>query len=62
MDINIVGLIVTIVIAGVAWWINDVLNKVAILKTVVQVIIVVVALCLIWQDLGIHNQYIHIGR
>ena len=61
MDVNVVGLIATIIIAGVAWWANDTLNKVTILKTVIKVVIVVVALLLVWQYLGIRNQTIRVG-
>lgn len=55
MDINVVGLIATCIIAWVAWWINDSLNKVAILNTIIKVVIVVVALLLLWQYLGIRH-------
>jgi hypothetical protein len=60
MDINVIGLIATIVIASVAWWANDKLNTVELLKTVLKVVIVVVALLLVWKFLGIHGQTIHV--
>jgi len=61
MDINVVGLIVTVIVACVAWWANETLNSVPILKTVVKVIIVVVALLCLWAALGVRNHTISVG-
>ena len=53
MDINIIQLIVIIILCGLAWWANDMLNKVPVLKTVISVIIVVVGVVLVLQSLGV---------
>ena len=53
MDINVIELIVIIILAGLAWWANDMLNKVPTLKTIVSVLIVVVSVLLVLQSLGI---------
>ena len=53
MDINIIQLVVIVVIAGLCWWVNEKLNNVPMLKTVIQVVIVVVAILLVLQSLGI---------
>jgi hypothetical protein len=53
MDINIIQLIVICVIAGLCWWANETLNSVPILKKVVQVIIMVAAVLLVLQSLGV---------
>lgn len=53
MDINVIQIILIIVLAGLAYWANDILNNVPTLKQVVQVLIVVVAVILLLQSLGI---------
>jgi uncharacterized protein YacL len=60
MDINIIGIVLTIIIASVAWWANETLNNVPFLKTVVKVLIVVVSLLCFWSFLGIHDHTIHV--
>jgi hypothetical protein len=60
MDIDIIRLIVIIVIAGLCWFANSKLNPVPVLKTVVDVIIVVVAVLLVLQSLGIMGSSIHV--
>jgi hypothetical protein len=53
MEINLIQLIVIIVLAGLAWWANGKLNTVPVLKNVIDVLIVVVAILLVLQSLGI---------
>lgn len=61
MDINILAIVVIIILACLAWWANEKLNTVPVLKTVVQVIIVVVSVLLLLQNLGLtHNLDTHI--
>jgi len=64
MDINLIALFVICVLAGLAWWVNEKLNTVPLLKTVVQVLIVVVAILLLLQNLGLiasGNTTIHLN-
>lgn len=53
MDINVMSIIVILILAGLAWWVNVTLNTVPVLNKVVSVIIVVVAVILLLQSLGI---------
>ena len=53
MTINILGLIVIIILCGLAWYANNALNQVPVLKNVVSVIIVVVGVLLILQSVGL---------
>ena len=53
MEINLIQLIVIIVLASLAWWANGKLNTVPVLKNVIDVLIVVVAILLVLQSLGI---------
>lgn len=53
MDINVIQLVVIIILAGLAWWANNMLNKIPVLKTVISVIIVVVAILLVLQSMGL---------
>lgn len=53
MEINVMQIIVIIVLAGLAYWANDMLNKVPTLKQVVSVLIVVVAVIMLLQSLGV---------
>ncbi len=53
MEINIIQLIVIIIIAGLAYWANDQLNKVPVLINVVRVLIVVIAVIMVLQSLGV---------
>jgi hypothetical protein len=64
VDINIIQLIVIIVIAGLCWWANETLNNIPVLKKVIQVLIVVIAVLLVLQSLGImgSNTTIRVGR
>jgi hypothetical protein len=55
MDINVIQIVVICVLAGLAYWANDKLNNVPLLKTVIQVIIVVVAVLMVMQSLGVIN-------
>lgn len=52
MQINIVQIIVIVVLAGLAWWANEMLNRIPVLKTVISVIIVVVAVIMLLQSCG----------
>lgn len=53
MEINVIQIIVICVLAGLCWWVNEMLNTVPVLKKVVAVLIVVVAVLLLLQSLGI---------
>lgn len=53
MEINIIQLVVIIVLAGLAYWANGKLNTVPVLKSVVDVLIVVIAILLLLQSLGV---------
>jgi hypothetical protein len=53
MEIDVIGIVVICVLAGLGLWANDKLNTVPVLKTVVQVVIVVVAVILLLQSLGV---------
>lgn len=53
MNIDIIQIIVIIVFTGLSYWANDMLNKVPTLKQVVSVLIVVVAVLMLLQSLGI---------
>jgi len=53
MSINIVAILVIIVLASLAYWVNEQINNVPVLKTVVRVVIVVGAVLLLLQSLGI---------
>jgi len=55
MDINVIQIVVICILAGLAYWANDKLNNVPLLKTVIQVIIVVVAVLMVMQSLGVIN-------
>lgn len=60
MDINIIQLVVICIIAGLAWFANDKLNNIPTLKGIIQVLIVVVAVLLILQSLGIMGNNMHL--
>lgn len=53
MHINLVGIILIVVIAGLAWWVNAKLNPVPVLKTVIDVLIVVISVLMLLQSAGI---------
>jgi hypothetical protein len=53
MDINIWEIFVICVLAGLAYWANGKLNTVPLLKNVLDVLIVVVAVLLLLQSLGL---------
>lgn len=64
MDINIMGIIVVCILAGLAWYVNASLNTVPVLNKVVSVIIVVVAVLLVLQNcglLGSINTHVHVS-
>lgn len=64
MEINILSIIVICILAWLAYWANEQLNNVPVLKNVVRVIIVVVAVLLLLQNLGLissTHSTIHIG-
>ena len=60
MQVNVIELVVICIFAGLAYWVNDKLNNVPMLKTVIQVIIVVVAVFLIMQSLGVINSHVRV--
>lgn len=53
MDINILQLVVIIVLAGLAWYANNALNTIPVLKNVVNVLIVIVSVLLVLQSVGL---------
>lgn len=53
MEINVITILVICVLASLAYWVNESLNNVPMLKTIVRVIIVVVAVLLLMQSMGI---------
>lgn len=53
MEINVLAILVIVVLSVLAWWVNDKLNTVPILKTIIQVVIVVCAVILLLQNLGL---------
>jgi phosphoglycerol transferase MdoB-like AlkP superfamily enzyme len=53
MHIHVVELFLIIGLAGLAWWVNEMLDKVPVLNTVIKVLIVVVAILLVLQSLGL---------
>jgi len=61
MNVNVIELVVICIFAGLAYWANDKLNNVPMLKTIIQVIIVVVAVFLILQSLGVVNGNVRVS-
>lgn len=62
MSINIMQLIVIITLCGLAYWVNETLNKVPVMNTVIKVIIVVVGVLLVLQSCGLlASSTIHVG-
>lgn len=64
MEINIIAIVVICILAWLAYWSNEQLNNVPVLKNVVRVIIVVVAVLLLLQSLGLighMDSTIHVG-
>ena len=55
MTINIIGVIVICIIAALAWWANEKLNTVPVLKIILQVVIVVLAVLFLLQSFGVMN-------
>lgn len=53
MHINILQIIVILIIAGLAWYANQQLNPVPVLKNVVNVLIVVVSVLVLLDATGI---------
>lgn len=60
MEINVTQIIVIIVIAGLAYWANDQLNKVPFLVNLIRVLIVGVAILMLLQSCGIMGSGTHI--
>jgi small-conductance mechanosensitive channel len=52
VHIHVVNLAVICIIAGLAYWANDQLNRVPVLNNVIKVVIIVVAILLVLQSLG----------
>lgn len=61
INIDVIQIIVIIVLSGLAYWANDMLNKVPTLKQVVSVLIVVVAVLMLLQSLDILHSNIHVN-
>jgi hypothetical protein len=53
MNISIIGIILTIVFAALAWYANQKLNPIAVLKNIVDVIIVVAAVLFLLVACGL---------
>jgi len=53
MTINIMQLIVIIIIAGLAWYANNSLNNVPVLRNVVNVLIVVISVLMLLNSVGL---------
>jgi hypothetical protein len=53
MDIDIVRIIVILVIAGLCWYANNALNKVPVLVTVINVLIIVFSVLLVLNASGL---------
>jgi ABC-type uncharacterized transport system permease subunit len=61
MDINVVGLILTIAIMLGALYVNNRFNPDATIKTILKFVIVGIGLWILWLCLGIRNQTLHVG-
>lgn len=53
MEINVLTILVIIVLAGLAYYANSKLNSIPMLKNVIDVLIVVVAVLLLLQSMGL---------
>lgn len=53
MTIDVVRVVLIVVLASLAWWANEKLNRVPVARTVVSVLIVVVAVLLLLQAFGL---------
>jgi hypothetical protein len=60
MDVNIMQILVICIVAGLCWYVNSTLNPVPVLKKVVGVVIVVVAVLLLLQSLGIMHSNVSV--
>lgn len=60
MEINIAAIIVTCTLAALAWYVNETLNPVPVLKTVIRVVIVVTAVLLFLQNCGLMGSNVHV--
>lgn len=60
MDINVTAILVICVLAGLAWYVNATLNTVPVLNKVVSVIIVVAAVLLLLQSMGLIGSNTHV--
>ena len=61
MDINVVGLILTIAIAIGALYVNEKFTPDATIKMILKFVIVGIGLWIIWLCLGIRSQTLHVG-
>ena len=64
MNINVIQIVVICVLGGLAYWVNEQLNTVPVLKTVVRVVIVVICVLLLLQSLGVVgglNTHVRVG-
>ena len=55
MTIDVIGLLVIIVLAGLAWYANEQLNKIPTLKQIIAVLIIIVAVLLVLDSLGLYH-------
>lgn len=52
ITINVIGILVIVVLASLAWWVNEQVNKLPVLSKIVRIIIVVVAVLALLYSLG----------
>jgi uncharacterized membrane protein YfcA len=60
MDINVIGLIVVIAVAIGAWYVNNKFNTIPLFRNVINALIIIVGCLLIWKNLGVHQQTLHV--
>lgn len=62
MHVELTQILVICVVAGLCWYVNAMLNPVAVLNKVVSVVIVIVAVLLLLQSLGLMNSGVTVNR
>ncbi len=55
MEINIIGIVLTIIFASLAWYVNDAINDVPKLVKIVRAIILVVAVLCLLAFMGLYH-------
>jgi hypothetical protein len=53
MHAHVIPLALIVGLSILAWWVNETLNTIPVLKKVIQVVIVVIAILLVLQSLGL---------